>query len=36
MRQMWPSIVEEQPIQAVYQARTIRRIPVVEMQITER
>lgn len=32
---VWPSIVEEQPIQAMYQARTSRRIPLIVMEIVE-
>ena len=34
-RQWWPSIVEEQPQQALYQARTSRRIPIVVMDLVE-
>lgn len=32
---LWPSIVEEQPTQGMYQARTSRRIPLVVMDIVE-
>ena len=32
---LWPSITEEQPQQAMYQARTSRRIPVVVMDVLE-
>jgi deazaflavin-dependent oxidoreductase (nitroreductase family) len=31
----WPSIVAEQPQQAVYQARTSRRIPIVVLDLVE-
>lgn len=33
--QWWPTIVEEQPQQAVYQARTSRRIPIVVFDLVE-
>lgn len=31
----WPSVIEEQPQQAVYQARTSRRIPIVVFDLAE-